>query len=638
MAVDGKAHPRFSILERIRYGFDNALTKGVSLILVWLGIGTLALILVVALIEWFLEIGPDDEAVPYHESAWLAMTRLLDPGTFGSDTGARFRVMMLVVTLIGILFLAVIIGLVSNSIDRKLDNLRQGRSRVVETGHTLILGYSQKVPAIVRELVEANTSRRGKPAIVILSDTTPADVYDDMRDQGVKMRNSRLAVRRGNPASMEDLERLNARFARSIIIVAPEEEAADSMVVKNALALKRFEGEFTGAPVVAEVSDRFIASALTDIGGSSLLTLNPLTTVSRVTARVLRTSGVGAVYEELMSFEGNEVYTAPIPARCLGRTFGDLLLASSRSALIGFVRGDEIHILPDFSTPAQAGDLAIAISEDDSSLELDLDPDLSQQQVDTIHFERRQERTLVIGWSRLGAEICHDNESHVLPGSDITIVVDPDLHDTGLLASELHLQVQSAVVRAGNPVHGVVVDQILEAGPYDHILVLAERDRLSYHEADARALLALLHVRRWYDRQPPGVKRPNMVGELLDVNDEVIGEIARPDDFIVSEKLVSLALAQLSENPAIYPVLRRLLDADGVQVVLLDRDQVNLDGVKTFADVVSACRAIGAVAIGCQLGVAADGTVSGARIVVNPAKTAPLELGPNDRAVVLTRT
>jgi len=633
--VDSKTHPRFSLVQRTRYRFDNALTRGVSLILVWLGIVTLVLILVVAFVEWIWSIGPEDSGVPYHESVWLALTRILDPGTFGGDTGTRFRLMMLGVTLVGILFLAVVIGLVSNSIDRKLENLRQGRSLVVETGHTLILGYSQKVPAIVRELTEANLSRR-KPAVAILSEMVPEVVHDSMRDQGIDMRTTRLVVRRGNPSSMEDLARLNAGYARSIIVVAPEEEAADSIVVKNTLALKRFEGG-RHCPVVAEVSDRFIATALTEIGGGDILTVNPLTTVSRITARILRSSGVGAVYEELLSFEGNEIYTTAIPATYDGCTFGELLLASRESSIVGLIRSSEIMVMPNFDLVVEAGDIAIAVSADDASLVLDQPTEPMGPVTEVSMISRVREHTLVIGWSRLGAEICQDNESHVLEGSRITVLVDPELHDTDALQREIVLERQAVEVIGGNPVQAIFVDQVLEKGPYDHILVLAERDRLNYHEADARALLSLLHVRRWYDRQPTELRRPNMVGELLDVNDEVIGEIARPDDFIVSERLVSLALAQLSENPEIYPVLRTLLDAEGVQLLLIGSDIVDLAHVANFADVVIACRSVGAIAIGCQLDVSEDGSTSKARIVVNPDKRAPLMMGPHDRAVVLAR-
>ena len=185
--------------------------------------------------------------------------------------------------------------------------------------------------------------------------------------------------------------------------------------------------------------------------------------------------------------------------------------------------------------------------------------------------------------------------------------------------------------------HRSRIDAVLSAGPYHHILVLAEREKLSHQEADARALLALLHIRRWLDEHLGDAPRPNLVGELLDVNDEIIGQVAKPDDFIVSERLVSLALTQLSENPAIYPILRQLLNAEGVHLYILDRSTLPLHEIETFNDVVIAVLRAGAIAIGIQqVQVSPDGAAE-TSISLNPDKSVPLALGPHDRVVILLR-
>ncbi|TEX51620.1 MAG: hypothetical protein B7C55_04605 [Actinomycetales bacterium mxb001] len=374
------------------------------------------------------------------------------------------------------------------------------------------------------------------------------------------------------------------------------------------------------------------------MGGQGVLPLNPLTTVARITARVLRSSGVGAVYEDMLDFKGDEIYTTHVPRAYHGRPFGELLLASSESSVIGLIRDGEVVPVPDFDTIVDETDVVIAISPDDSSLKLDRQP-LGFTRQETQHrVPAGVESTLVVGWSRLAAAICLDNESHVLSGSHVCVLVDPNLHDASRVHMDAPLQRQDVEVISGNPIHSGTIEQVLASRRFDHVLVLAERDRLSYQEADARALLALLNIRRWYDSQPASLRRPNLVAELLDVNDEIIGEIARPDDFIVSERLVSLALAQLSENPQIYPVLRRLLDADGVQVQLLGWEDVPLKGASGFGDVVSACRSVGAIAIGVQTGIGEGGDVSRAKVVINPNKASQLDLGPRDRAVVLVRT
>lgn len=361
---------RFTVRQRLRYRIDNALSRGIGALLLWLGLLTAGIILVIAVIAWLLNLGPGDAEVGFFEALWLAMTRSLDPGTFSGDEGLKFRILMLIITMTGIFVVSFIIGLISNSIDRRLESLREGTSLVVETDHTLILGYSYKVGPIVSELVEANRSRKGA-AIVILSPEDPRTVYETALSGIGNLDGTRVVVRRGEPSRIDDLHRMNASLARSIIVLAAEGDESDSRVVKVVLALARIGISPEHTPTVAEVSDRSVAQSLADILGPSLLTVDPLGTVARITARVLRTSGLGAVYQDLLDFGGDEVYTVAIPERLIGRPFGDLLLSSTASSVIGVMRGPEVLLPPSLDQVTQPGDLAIAISADDSSLVLD---------------------------------------------------------------------------------------------------------------------------------------------------------------------------------------------------------------------------------------------------------------------------
>lgn len=72
------------------------------------------------------------------------MLRTMDPGTMGGDEGAFFRAASLLVTIGGVLVVSSLIGLLANGIADKLAELRKGRSPVMESGHTLILGWSPK--------------------------------------------------------------------------------------------------------------------------------------------------------------------------------------------------------------------------------------------------------------------------------------------------------------------------------------------------------------------------------------------------------------------------------------------------------------------------------------------------------------
>ena len=53
-----------------------------------------------------------------------------------------------------------LIGVLTSGIEGRLEELRKGRSRVIESDHTVILGWSQQVFTIVTELVMANANQK----------------------------------------------------------------------------------------------------------------------------------------------------------------------------------------------------------------------------------------------------------------------------------------------------------------------------------------------------------------------------------------------------------------------------------------------------------------------------------------------
>ena len=199
---------KFTVKERLRYRIDNTLARGVGMVLLWLGVLTALFVVLVAVIIQITGIGPSDSSTSLTEGVWLAITRSLDPGTFSGDEGDKFRFGMLAVTLIGIFLGATIIGIISSGIDTRLETLRRGRSAVVEVGHTLIIGRSDKLSVVISELVEANRSERGR-AIVVLTADDPVEVTDEIRRDVKDLGTSRLVVRSGTPTRVNDLARMN---------------------------------------------------------------------------------------------------------------------------------------------------------------------------------------------------------------------------------------------------------------------------------------------------------------------------------------------------------------------------------------------------------------------------------------------
>ena len=104
-------------------------------------------------------------------AAWDAWTYLADPGTHaGEETWAR-RTAALLITFMGILFMATIIGFVSNTLLELIDEFRTGKSAVVEEDHTVLLGWTSSSVSLITEIIIANESEEGtiKGVIVVLA-------------------------------------------------------------------------------------------------------------------------------------------------------------------------------------------------------------------------------------------------------------------------------------------------------------------------------------------------------------------------------------------------------------------------------------------------------------------------------------
>ena len=94
------------------------------------------------------------------------------------------------------------------------------------------------------------------------------------------------------------------------------------------------------------------------------------------------------------------------------------------------------------------------------------------------------------------------------------------------------------------------------------------------------------------------VRDRNVVGELLNPSDVDLAHEDSSDDFVVSQKLVSLLLAQLGESPHLAGVFDDLFTTDGATIALQPFERFAAAGVTTFGAVVAEARNWGTTAIG----------------------------------------
>ncbi|MBB5633813.1 voltage-gated potassium channel Kch [Cryobacterium mesophilum] len=614
--------------DRYRYWFDNVMARGTIAVMGLLGLATIAFVVVIAVIVVVFGMFPRGEhSLTFFEVLWGNLMRTLDPGTMGADQGWAFRVAMLVVTIGGLIIVASLIGIVSSAFDAKIDQLRKGRSRVLETDHTLILGWSQKVLPIVSEICIANESRR-RPAIVILSDRDKVELEDELKAHVPHTMGTRIIVRKGDPMDLGDLELGNPHTARSIILIAPEEsDDPDSVVIKMALAL-------TNNPrrgprrldIVGELQESRNLEAARLVGHDEASWVLARDLISRITVQTCRQSGLSGVYTELLDFDGDELYIAEEPT-LTGRTYFDAQLSFPDSSVIGVVSGDDVLLNPDAAREIVTGERLIHIASDDSAIRVGtvVVPDVAAIS-DEPDSPRSAEHTLVLGYNSDLVTIVRELNEYVPPESSVTVVADIE---GPRLPQLTNLDIR--FVRGDTTSRAVLDD--LDIPGFDHIIVLAYKELIGGQRADAKTLVTLLHLREIGEQSG---RELNIVSEMIDDRNREIAEVTKANDFIVSDKLISLALSQLSENRVLAHVFDSLFTSEGSEIYLRPAQRYIREGeTVNFYTVLESARRRGETAIGYRISEHAHDASRGYGVRLNPLKSDSIRFAPADKVIVL---
>lgn len=623
---------------RLRYLFDKTMAGGPVALIGWLALLTLITIVVASVVIAATRLGPDD-GMGFNEAMWQSLMRTMDPGAVAADEGWAFRLVTLLVTLFGILVFSALISVMSSGLDSTLDRLRKGRSQVLERNHTIILNWSPSIFDIISQLCIANASERGGGRIVVMADRDKVEMEAEIVAKVGSTGRTQVICRSGDPTDLFDLAITNPATCKSVIVVSPPQSAnPDSDVIKTVLAL-------THAPdrraerlrIAAELRHSRNMELARAVGGDETNLVLADELISRIIVHSSRQTGLSGVYSELLDFEGCEIYTAPA-GDVKGRTFGAALSAFRDCTLIGIRDGaHKVLLNPASDVVIGEDDCLILIAEDDTAIRSRKAPDgaVNEAAILSDRAERRGvERALVLGWNRRGRMIVRELARYVQPGSVITMAGDApgmreDLDDIHIPPSRATIDCR--VMDTSDP----AAMETLDPMSYDSIIVLGYSDIMTPQKADTRTLITLLHLRRISERAG---KHVGIVSEMTDVRNRELAEVTRADDFVVSNKLVSLMLAQTSENENLATILGELLDEEGSEIYMRPIGKyADLTQPMSFYTLVESARRRGQVAIGyrrCQ------DTTTGPRklggVVINPDKANLVQFQPEDRLIVLS--
>ena len=292
-----------------------------------------------------------------------------------------------------------------------------------------------------------------------------------------------------------------------------------------------------------------------------------------------------------------------------------------------------MQLKPNSSQILQTSDQLIVIAQDQASIHLSsLKPEIDPEAIVQANGAIAQpEKTLILGWNRHGTAIINELDGYVATGSSLTVMSEVDAQ-ADISSACTQLKNQTLTVQTGDTTDRRNLIS-LEPTKFDHVIVLAYSDTLTAKRADAKTLVTLLHLRELKTQKNATL---GIVSEMLDARNRELAEVTQADDFIVSERLVSLMVAQLSNDWERAAVFSDLFSSEGAELYLKPISDYVKPGLKLdFYTVLEAAKARGELAIGYRLAAISRDSSQNYGVSINPVKTKMLSFSRDDKIIVL---
>ncbi|KAH8490335.1 hypothetical protein H0E87_022752 [Populus deltoides] len=572
---------------------------------------------------------------------WLSWTFVADSGNHANSEGIGPRLVSVSISFGGMLIFAMMLGLVSDAISEKFDSLRKGRSKVVEQNHTLILGWSDKLGSLLNQLAIANESLGGG-IVVVMAERDKEEMEMDIAKMEFDFKGTFVICRSGSPLILADLKKVSVSKARAIIVLAEDGNAdqSDARALRTVLSLIGVKEGLKGH-IVVELSDLDNEVLLKLVGGDLVETVVAHDVIGRLMIQCARQPGLAQIWEDILGFENCEFYIKRWP-QLHGMQFEDILISFPDAIPCGIKVasfGGKIILNPEDSYVLQEGDEVLVIAEDDDSYAPAALPTVWRGSLpkDSI-VPKPAERILFCGWRRDMEDMIMVLDAFLAQGSELWMFNDvPEkererkLIDGGLDLSRLeNIQL---VNREGN----TVIRRHLESLPlqsFDSILILADESvEDSAMQADSRSLATLLLIRDIQSKRLPmsnqvhggSFSQDTWIGEMQQASDKsvIISEILDPrtknllsmskiSDYVLSNELVSMALAMVAEDQQINDVLKELFAEEGNELQIRQADLYLFEGEElSFYEVLIRARQRREIVIGYRVS-------NAERAVINP--------------------
>ncbi len=472
-----------------------------------------------------------------------------------------YLLILFVLTVFGIFILSILISFISTIIDARIRDFSVGAGVFPFDDHIIILGYSNRVADIVGELVEANASQ-AICRILIASNIDHSSLSDVIGKHKKETKTTNIFWRSRKLDSNDTFDNLNLINARKVVVLGDDNETKQLDRLKTCIALRNYilSSSDPHKEFLVEADDeneaRSIKNATDGLAIPVILSRIP----GRLIFETVFQPNLPSVYEELLSFRGNELYISDTIANLdlVDETFQQVSNYFNSSIPIGFIDENNVPIInPPKNRRMGASDRVVVLAEDDVKI--------LAQQTETNELKQKTASHGIVFRERLAEEKTRDI---VLAGHSNTSIeiVDRLIAQSSCkityIPNHIHHH-EAETVRRIKEAGGVVTDgpsydliSLQNAGAFAaDTIIVANEDLKSPNNSDLTVIKTLLTIREG----AMGAIKPHIIAELKSSGSRDLLAELFDSDFIVSGKLSSKIFAQFIENPELTSIIDELI-------------------------------------------------------------------------------
>ncbi len=601
--------------KKIKYYYDQFLLQGTVALILSL---FFLIILIVFLIGLLIYIFNPETSFFNH--VWTTFLHTLDSGSLSGETGSlAYMIFMFLATVSGIFIMSLFISFILNGFQNKLENINKGKSFVYEKNHNVILGWNDNIYIIIEKLIEANKNQK-RHKIVILSELKPSEMIEKMNDYVKETFSTKIIYRTGSIYSQKDLSMCNIFESKNVIILEDDLNIIKALVVLENMGFNHKSKSFIS--VILSDENNYDVAYQTIPDRLEVLVVNDA--ITRMISQACIQPGLSFVYNNLIDFEGDEFYFYK-NNNLIDKTFKEVLLSLTNSSAVGIFRDHKTILNPSMKEKILPKDEIIVIATDDDTTIysnnkpiIDYDLIINSKQNNGC----KEEHIVIFGVNERTPLIIKELEKYVTENSSITIICDEDI-DCEIKSNKFVL----THIKASSIDYKTIKDNISRKIT-NIIIFYNESTKIS--NRDSETLLTLLHIKQLEKELNQKFK---ITSEIYDVKNTEILDMAKSDDFVVSDLISNKMLTQLAENRYLNGVFQQLLSIEGSEIYVKPiKDYIKLNEEINIYTLLESVSRKDEIFIGYKLS-----DLGSKGIIINPGKNNRIRFKDNDFIIVIAK-